>query len=374
MNEEVLKRLLTNIPKSLIDPTNIGAGVLPVVVGFILAAVIIELLTYLVLGKLFRSKYTIPYMLLMPAVIGLLFLVVYPMGFELYLAFTNMQLAEPYFRNPLFGPDQLYNNLVALFTQPVIREEFFFPLFFRTMLWTVLQVSVHIAAGLGLALLLNRDIRGRGIYRTILVIPWAVPNVVAVLAWRGEFHFQYGVFNNLLRLVNAAPIQWKDDAFWNIVAMNLTNWWLGIPFMMVTLLGGLQSIPHDYYEAAEIDGANAWGRFQNVTLPMLQPVLTPSMILGIIWTFNNFNVPFFINERSLATSDILVTALYRAAFQAPNRYGFAAAFAFVIFFILFLLSLIQFKVTGVGEQLGTKKKKTIVVKKPVVEPAAEVQA
>jgi arabinogalactan oligomer/maltooligosaccharide transport system permease protein len=371
MNEEVLKRLLTNIPKSLIDPTNIAAGVLPVVVGFVLAAVLIELLTYLVLGKLFRSKYTIPYMLLMPAVIGLLFLVVYPMGFELYLAFTNMQLAEPFFRNPLFGPDQLVNNLIALFTRPVIREEFFFPLFFRTMLWTVLQVSIHITGGLALALLLNRDIKARGVYRTILVIPWAVPNVVAVLAWRGEFHFQYGVFNNLLRVFNLAPVQWKDDAFWNFVAMNLTNWWLGIPFMMVTLLGGLQSIPQDYYEAAEIDGANAWGRFQNVTLPMLQPVLTPSMILGIIWTFNNFNVPFFINERSLATSDILVTALYRAAFQAPNRYGFAATFAFVIFFILFILSLIQFKVTGVGEQLSSKKKKTVI--KRQVAQAAEAK-
>lgn len=372
MNEEVLKRLLENIPKSLIDPSNIGAGVLPVVVGFILVAVLLELLTYLFLGKILKSKHTIPFMLLMPAIVGLSILVVYPMLFELYLAFTNMQLHEVYFKNPLVGPEQLWNNLVMLFTKPVIKDEYFFPMFFRTMMWTLIQVFFHVTGGLALALLLNRDIKIRGLYRTILVIPWAVPQVVAVLAWRGEFHFQYGVFNNILRVLNVAPIQWKDDPFWNWIAIHMTNIWLGIPFMMVILLGGLQSIPHDYYEAAEIDGANAWGRFKNVTLPMLQPVMTPAVILGIIWTFNNFNVPFFINERSLATSDILVTALYRAAFQAPNRYGFAATFAFVIFFILFLLSLIQLKITGTAREIMPRKKKPIIKRKPV--KPAEVPA
>ncbi len=370
MNEEVLKRLLENIPLSLINPSNIGGGVLPVVLGFVLFSVLLEVIVYLILGKGFNSKHTIPFMLLAPAIIGLAALVLYPILYELYIAFTNMQLKEPFFHNPVFGVDQFWNNLVAVFTQPVLKGEYFFPLFLRTMLWTIIQVFFHITGGLMLALLLNREIKGRGIYRSFLVIPWAVPQVVAVLAWKGEFDFQYGMFNNILRSLNLAPVQWKDDAFWNFVAMNMTNIWLGIPFMMVILLGGLQSIPQDYYEAAEIDGANAYGRFRNVTIPMIQPVMTPAMVLGIIWTFNNFNVPFFINERNLATSDILVTALYKAAFNAPNRYGFAAAFAFVIFFILFLLSLVQVQVTGVTNDLvPKKKKKTIKLNKPALEVA-----
>ena len=108
--------------------------------------------------------------------------------------------------------------------------------------------------------------------------------------------------------------------------MVMVNVWLGIPFMMVILLGGLQSIPTDLYEAAEIDGASSRQSFRHITLPLLQPVMTPAIILGVVWTFNNFNVPFVLNQNELETSDTLVTALFRAAFQY-NRYGFAGAFA-----------------------------------------------
>lgn len=344
------------------------------VIVVVLAALLIEVVVYLLLGKVFKSKYTIPIMLLTPAIIGISILVVVPLFFELGLAFSNMMAkidgAKDFFRNPDFGIVQLLDNIVKIFTAPILRSEYFFPIFLRTMLWTGIQVFFHVVGGLGLALLLNREIKGRGLYRTLLVIPWAVPQVVAVLAWRGEFHFVYGVFNNILKTIGLAPIQWKSDWFWNIVAMNMTNIWLGIPFMMVILLGGLQSIPKDFYEAAEIDGANAYSRFKNITLPMLQPVMTPAIILGIIWTFNNFNVPYFINENKLETSDILATALFRAAFESPNRYGFAAAFAFVIFAILFIMSLIQLRVTGAADDITggaiDKAKKTKVLRKRTV--------
>ncbi len=103
--------------------------------------------------------------------------------------------------------------------------------------------------------------------------------------------------------------------------------------MMIILLGGLQSISDEYYEAAEMDGADNWWKFKSITMPLLAPVMTPAIILGSVWTFNNFNIPFFINQNELESSDILVTALFRAGFQY-NRYGFSAAFAFVIFILL----------------------------------------
>jgi arabinogalactan oligomer/maltooligosaccharide transport system permease protein len=149
----------------------------------------------------------------------------------------------------------------------------------------------------------------------------------------------------MLTRIGLEPIKWLTDPTWNFIAMCLVNIWLGIPFMMVILLGGLQSISRDYYEAADIDGAGGWQQFRRITLPLLQPVMTPAIILGTIWTFNNFNVPFFINQFELETSDILVTALFRAAFQY-NRYGFAAAFAFVIFIILLIYSIFYIRVTG----------------------------
>ena len=127
--------------------------------------------------------------------------------------------------------------------------------------------------------------------------------------------------------------------------MIITNVWLGVPFMMVIVLGGLQSISTDYYEAAEIDGASTVQQFRNITLPLLRPVLLPAVLLGTFLTFNNILVPFFINPQELETSDILVTALYRAAFQY-SQYGFAAAFAFVIFAILLAFTIFYVRQTN----------------------------
>lgn len=208
-----------------------------------------------------------------------------------------------------------------------------------------INVVFHVVGGMILALLLNREMKGRGLYRMIIIIPWAIPQIIAVLAWRGEFNFEYGFLNVILTRIGLAPIQWLTTPGPNFAAMCITNIWLGIPFMMVILLGGLQSISGDFYEAAEIDGANGWQQFWNITIPLMQPVMAPAVILGTVWTFNNFNVPFFINQFELESSDILVTALFRAAFQY-NRYGFSAAFAFVIFIFLLVYSIFYLRVTG----------------------------
>lgn len=333
--------------------SEVGSTILLILIGTIL----LEVVLYILLGRVLKSKYTLPFMLLGPAAVGLAALIIYPLAWELNLSFTNMSL-----RN--FGDkaeytwiacqgkeisswllDCLLDNYADVFRLPVLKQVTFFPVFFRTVLWTFINVVFHVAGGLGLALLLNRPMRGRGLYRALLVLPWAIPQVIAVLAWRGEFHFEFGYFNIILTSLGFDPIQWKSDPVWNFISMCMVNIWLGIPFMMVILLGGLQSISREFYEAAEIDGANAWQQFRNITLPLLQPVMTPAIILGTIWTFNNFNVPFFINQNELETSDILVTALFRAAFQY-NRYGFSAAFAFIIFLILLLYSIFYIRATG----------------------------
>jgi arabinogalactan oligomer/maltooligosaccharide transport system permease protein len=289
---------------------------------------------------IFRGQFRLAYMLMAPAIVGLLMLVMFPVLWEINVSFTN--LSPRHFRNPEFTGLQ---NYLDVFTQPVLKQVTFFPVFLRTVLWTVVNVVFHLTGGMALALLLNRPMRLKGVYRALLIFPWAIPQVIAVLAWRGEFHFEYGFFNILLRDLGLGPLQWKTSPTWNFVAMCLTNIWLGIPFMMVIILGGLQSIAGDYYEAAEIDGASSWQQFWNVTMPLLRPVLTPAVILGTIWTWNNFNVPYFINENELETSDTLVTALFRSAFQYFNL-GDAAAFAFVMFGILLVFSISYIRVSG----------------------------
>jgi arabinogalactan oligomer/maltooligosaccharide transport system permease protein len=317
----------------------IGTTIAALVAG----VVVLEVLVWLVAAKLLRMRNALVPMLLAPAIVGLAALVVVPIGYEVRLAFSNMSLRH--FRDPSFGLAYGWNNLKSIFTEPVLKQTMFFPLFLRTMAWTAVQVTCHVILGLGLAILLNRKLVLKNLYKILLVIPWAIPQVISCLTWRGEFHYEYGFVNIILKAVGLGAVQWKSDPTGNWVAMNIVNIWLGVPFMMVIALGALQSISKEYYEAAMIDGATGWRRLRSVTLPLARPILTPAVILGVIWTFNNFNVPFFINEQELETSDILVTALFRAAFEY-NLYGFAAAFSIIIFLILFAFSAFYIRATG----------------------------
>ncbi len=318
--------------------------VITTILGMAVGIGLIEGLIYLIWGRIFKHENTLVVMLITPALIGLMLLIVYPLIYEVTLAFSNMNLYH--FKDPDFGLGIAADNFKRLFTQPVLQQATFFPIMFRTFLWTGIQILFHTVFGMILALLLNQPkIRFKSLYKTFLILPWAIPQVISCLTWRGEFHYEFGLFNILLTRMGLEAIQWKADPIWNYIAMNMTNIWLGIPFMMVIFLGGLQSISHEYYEAADIDGATSPRKFFNITLPLMKPVMVPAVMLGIIWTFNNFNIPFFINEMKLETSDILVTGLFRAAFTF-NQYGFAAAFALVIFAILFMLSLWYVKVTG----------------------------
>ena len=317
----------------------VGGTIFWMFIGFVL----IEVLIWTFGKKILRNKNTLVAMLVIPAIVGLSLLLIFPLLYEVLLAFSNMNLFH--FRNPDYSLAIGLRNFARVFTKPILQTSTFFPVLLRTFLWTS-QVFVHASFGMLLAMLLNRPgLKFRNIYRAILILPWAMPQVISALTWRSEFNFEYGFPNIILNKIGLEGIQWKADAVWNFVAMMLTNVWLGIPFMMVIALGGLQSISAEYYEAADMDGASGWSKFSNITLPLMKPVLAPSVMLGIIWTFNNFNVPYFINEMRLETSEILVTALFRAAFNF-NQYGFSAAFAIIIFALLFSLTLIYVKWTG----------------------------
>lgn len=316
--------------------SEIGSTILVVV----LIVVVLEALLYLILVKWLKVKNALVYMLVSPAILGLLLLQIYPLLWEGYISMTNMSLSH-FFNYSFIG----LRNYVRVFTEPVLKQVTFLPLLWRTILWTLINVFFHVTGGMILALLLNRDMKMRGVYRMFIIIPWALPQVVAAMAWRGEFNYEYGWINVMLKQIGLTPVQWMTSPTPNFAAMCLVNIWLGIPFMTVIFLGGLQSISGEFYEAAEMDGANNWQKFWKITLPMMKPIMTPSIILGTVWTFNNFNIPFFINQYELESSDILVTALFRAAFEY-NRYGFSAAFAYVIFFILLIYSAIYAKTTG----------------------------
>jgi ABC-type sugar transport system permease subunit len=207
-----------------------------------------------------------------------------------------------------------------------------------TVLWTLANVAMHVTIGVALALVLSRKwLRGRGVFRMLLILPWAVPNYITALIWKGMFTGEYGAINSLLHAVGLDGVSWFSSWASAFAANVATNTWLGFPFMMVVALGALETIPRELYEAASVDGASAWQRFRHITLPHLRPALGPAVALGSIWTFNMFNVIFLVSGGAPGGStNILVTDAYRWAFERGERYGMAAAYATIIFLVLLL--------------------------------------
>ncbi len=273
---------------------------------------------------------------LAPAAVVLLLVVAYPFLYNFGMSFTNWNMYH--FRDPSVTGLQNYGRLFL--------EESFWKILGKTFLWTGVNLVFHFTLGLGAALLLNNRIPGRPIYRALLILPWAMPQYITALTWRGMFNLEYGAINLLLGKLGIAPVGWFSGEGAAFSAAIITNIWLGFPFIMVVALGGLQSIPPDLYEAARIDGAGAWRRFRSITLPMLKPVLSPALVLGTIWTFNNLNVIWLVTNQGQPAdkSHILVTYVYKAAFTY-YRYGYAAAFSVLIFLILLLIVQIYHRAT-----------------------------
>lgn len=280
------------------------------------------------------------YILLLPAIIVVLFLVIYPFIYGLQISFTNMNMYtvwEPKYIGLL--------NYQRVLTDKILHAVNYWQLLGRTMVWTGVNVFFHVLIGLCVAILLNRKLKIAPLYRAILILPWAIPDFISCLVWKNEFHMVFGSINIILGRIGLTPITWLKSYPEAFIAIIITNVWLGFAFMSIVILGGLQSISPEYYEAAQIDGASAWQQFINITLPMLRPVLTPAIVLGSIWTFNKLIVPFIITLGGPAEkTHILVTANYSAAFQY-YRYGFASAFSMINFLTLLLFALLYMRMS-----------------------------
>ncbi len=270
-----------------------------------------------------------------PAVIGMIVLVFLPFIIGAFLSFFSYEYGEFRFVG--------LQNFVRMFTSG--QSSFFDSMsiyftFVVTVLWTMTNVALHVGIGLCLALLLREPwLKLKGIYRVILIVPWAMPNYITALIWRGMFDHNFGAINNLLQSLGLDRVQWYNEFLTSFAANLTTNTWLGFPFMMVVTLGALQAIPRDLEDAAAVDGATAWQRFRHVTFPLLKPALMPSVVLGSIWTFNAFNIIYLVSKGSPdGSTEILVSEAYKWAFERQYQYGYAAAYAMVVFVILVLYS------------------------------------
>ncbi|MET9516593.1 sugar ABC transporter permease [Streptomyces sp. NPDC002994] len=215
-----------------------------------------------------------------------------------------------------------------------------------TLVWTVSCVSVTFLLGLGLANILNRRIAGRSFYRMMLILPWAIPGFVSVFAWRFLYNEDRGFLNRILAGGGIDAVPWLNDPTMAKISVIAVNVWLGVPFMMVALLGGLQSIDSAQYEAAEMDGASAWQRFRHITLPGLRPVSSTVILLSTIWTFNMFPVIFLLTRGGPGdATQILVTQAFKFSFEiSPRDFAQSSTWGVLILILLMLFAAVYRRV------------------------------
>jgi arabinogalactan oligomer/maltooligosaccharide transport system permease protein len=287
------------------------------------------------------------FFLVAPAFLVLFGVVIYPFFYNIVISLSNMNLRH--IRDwRIVGFDQY----LKVFTEP--SQPDFYMVFLKTVIWTVANLLFHVLFGVFLALVLNqKEIRGKALFRAILVLPWAVPQLIVALTWRGMFNYEYGAINLMLTQWLGLPaVEWLKQPLEAFIAVIITNVWLGFPFMMVIALGALQSIPHDLYEAASIDGASWYHRLRHITIPLIRPVMVPAITLGTIWTFNNLNIVWLVSNAGEPSDQthLMVSFVYKAAFNF-YRYGYGAALSMVIFFVLLAFSLFFMRSSRVTENV-----------------------
>lgn len=291
-----------------------------------------------------------PYLYIMPALVLMTVLSLLPNLYSVYLAFTNYSLYH-YQDFDFVG----LRNFAKILSGPQ------FVTFGKVLIWTLAWAGISVVAGLAiglfLAIPLNRPgFAGAKVYRTLFIVPWAIPAFISVLMWQGLLNSDQGAINMLLVKLGMAKIPWLDHPNWARVAVLTVNVWLGYPFMMTVCLGALQSIPKEVYEAADVDGASKWLQFTQITIPLLRSSLVPVLVSSFAFNFNQFNAIYLLTEggptvpgSEAGATDILLTYSYKLAFGL-YQYGIACAYAVFIFLIVAALSGINFRMTGAFDE------------------------
>ncbi|MDU7640171.1 MAG: ABC transporter permease subunit [Streptococcus anginosus] len=297
-----------------------------------------------------------PYLLIIPSYIAMTFAIIFPVLVTLLIAFTNYDFQH-------LPPTKLLDwvgvtNFTNIWRLSTFRSAFRAVLVW-TIIWALAASTIQIVIGIFTAIIANQPfIKGKRIFGVIFLLPWAVPAFITILTFSNMFNDSIGAINTqvipllgkVLPFLNGHLIPWKTDPTWTKIALIMMQGWLGFPYIYVLTLGILQSIPNDLYEAAYIDGANAWQKFRNITFPMILAVAAPTLISQYTFNFNNFSIMYLFNDGGPGTvgggagsTDILISWIYRLTTGAAPQYSMAAAVTLIISLIVISISMIAFK-------------------------------
>ena len=278
-----------------------------------------------------------PWLFLLPVLVVLLLLFGYPLINSIVMAFQNYKLTAP---NDIYFNG--FENFKKLFGDPdglmILKN---------SIIYVVISVAGQFLLGLSLALALKKQFKGRGLYQSIVFLPWAFSGFVVGLIFRWSFNGEYGVVNNLLMKLGIIDnnIAWLGTPGYSLAVVIIAMIWMGIPFFAIMILAALQSIPADVYEAADVDGCGTVRQFFQITLPYIKPTLITTVLLRTIWIFNSLDLVVIITDGGPANSSQTLPAyMYSKAFGSYD-FGFAAALGVMLMIILGLYALIFLKVT-----------------------------
>ena len=271
------------------------------------------------------------YLFVVPAMVFVVAILLYPLGYQLYMSVYGVTLGNFLAGNaPFVGLEQY---------REVATDSRFHHALWITLVFTVSCLVFQFTIGLALALFFNRAFPGGGIMRALMLLGWMIPLVVSGNLWRWMLNGQYGVINLLL---NVGPLDlgrdWLTGPTTALIGVIVANIWVGIPFNMVLLLAGLQGIPLTLYEAARVDGANPVQRFFYITLPQLRPVIIIVLLLGFIYTFKVFDLIFVMTAGGpVSATEVLPIYIYDIFFEF-FRFGQGAAASILVLVLPILLS------------------------------------
>ncbi len=273
------------------------------------------------------------YLFITPVILGYLIWVAGPMLAAIWLSLTEWDMLRP-------------ATFVGLSNyQQMLHDDLFWKSLAVTFYFTFVSVPLSLILSFALALLVNVNLRGISIFRMLFYLPSIVPLVVSAVLWLWIFNSELGLLNAVLHSFGLPKVLWFQDSNWAMPALIIMSQW-SIGGSMIIFLAGLQGIPEHLYEAAEIDGANYWQRFWNVTIPMMSPVIFFNLVIGLIAAFQTF-VPGYLMTQGGPQNATLFYGLYifRSAFR-DFKMGYAAALSLVLFTIVLLLSLFVFRYLG----------------------------
>jgi multiple sugar transport system permease protein len=287
-----------------------------------------------------RPAFATPWLLIAPSFVLALFIVSYP--------FFNI-VFQSLHEISRFGAVRDFSGLDNFKT--LFQDEVFFASLKRTLLWTLVVVGGTTVIAVPVSLILVQDFYGRGLARTITLLPWSVSLTMTAIVWRWAFNDEFGMVNLTLRQLGVIhePIHWLADPAYAFPVEMLVGILVSIPFTITIFLGGLSSVPEDIYEAAKIEGASVWYQFRHITLPLLNPFISIALVLNVIYVFNSFPIIWILTQGGPDNSThILVTYLYEMAFRL-GRPGEAAAVSLIMLAILMLFTGIYIRLQGKGD-------------------------